>query len=394
MWDKNLLVFIRYFLIFMIVVGIITNEINIATSMIIFILIFIINNQIRFFSLNKKLYKAISFILELIFIYIAYKWIGGYFITYLILAAMDSTIIFEGTLRHILNITIIIQSILFTANENLEFKFINISLLILIISILYLIKDESYKKIKAQRLYDRLRLSEEKLKKANKDLEMYASSIEELTLLRERNRLSREIHDSVGHALSAIVVQLGAVERTVEKDPQASKEIIKALRKFTQNSLNEVRMSVRKIKPKEFEDYEGILMIEELVKNFEKITGVDVRLSFTKKKWPLSSDQSFILYRIIQEFLSNSIRHGKATLIEIFMSFNNYKVTVTLKDNGVGAENVIEGMGLKNMRERITEIGGNFDYITKSKEGFIVKVELNKVEKLKIHSQEESHGKY
>lgn len=394
MWNKNLLVFIRYFLIFMIVVGIIINEINITTSMMIFILIFIINNQIRFFSLNKKLYKAISFILELIFIYIAYKWIGGYFITYLILAAMDSTIIFEGTLRHILNITIIIQSMLFTANENLEFKFINISLLILIISILYLIKDESYKKIKAQRLYDRLRLSEEKLKKANKDLEMYASSIEELTLLRERNRLSREIHDSVGHALSAIVVQLGAVERTVEKDPQASKEIIKALRKFTQNSLNEVRMSVRKIKPKEFEDYEGILMIEELVKNFEKITGVDVRLSFTKKKWPLSSDQSFILYRIIQEFLSNSIRHGKATLIEIFMSFNNYKVTVTLKDNGVGAENVIEGMGLKNMRERITEIGGNFDYITKSKEGFIVNVELNKVEKLKIHSQEESHGKY
>ena len=68
-----------------------------------------------------------------------------------------------------------------------------------------------------------------------------------------------------------------------------AKEVTKDLRKFTQNSLSEVRRAVREIKPKEFEDYEGILIIEELIKNFKKLTGVDVRLAFTKEKWPLNS---------------------------------------------------------------------------------------------------------
>ena len=70
-------------------------------------------------------------------------------------------------------------------------------------------------------------------------------------------------------------------------------------------------MAVREIKPKEFEDYEGILIIEELIKNFKKLTRLDVRLAFTKEKWSLNSDQAFVIYRIVQEFLANSISHGE-----------------------------------------------------------------------------------
>lgn len=391
MWNKSLLIFIRYFLILIMISAIVINRTNLTTSMIIFIFVFLINNQIRFFSLDKTFYKIISFVIECIFIIIAYKWIGGYLITYLILAAIDSNILFKKPVKHIFNLVIILQGIILSSNETLEFKFINIALLIVIISILYLIEDESDKKIEAQMLYDKLKLSEEKLKIANRDLEVYASSIEELTLLRERNRLSREIHDSVGHALSAIVVQLGAIERTIESNQQVAKEVTKDLRKFTQNSLNEVRMAVREIKPKEFEDYEGILIIEELIKNFKKLTGVDVRLAFTKEKWPLNSDQAFVIYRIVQEFLANSVRHGKATVIQIFMVFSDYKLVVSLKDNGIGADYVVEGIGLKSMRQRISEIGGIFEYRAKCGDGFLVKIELDKVEKLKIHSWEESH---
>jgi signal transduction histidine kinase len=391
MWNKSLLIFIRYFLILIMISAIVINKTNLTTSMIIFILAFLINNQIRFFSLDKSFYKIISFVIECIFIIIAYKWIGGYLVTYLIIAAIDSNILFKKPVKHIFNLVIILQGIILSLNETLKFKFINIALLIVIICILYLVEDESDKKVEAQMLYDKLKLSEEKLKIANRDLEVYASSIEELTLLRERNRLSREIHDSVGHALSAIVVQLGAIERTIENNQQVAKEVTKDLRKFTQNSLNEVRMAVREIKPKEFEDYEGILIIEELIKNFKKLTGVDVRLAFTKEKWSLNSDQAFVIHRIVQEFLANSVRHGKATLIQIFMVFSDYKLVVSLKDNGIGADNVVEGIGLKSMRQRVTEIGGIFDYQAKPLEGFLVKIELDRVEKLKIHSQEESH---
>lgn len=392
MWNKSLLIFIRYFLILMMILGIVINGINLTTSMIIFIFVFLINNQMRFFSLNKTFYKIVSVVIEFIFIVVAYKWIGGYLITYLILLALDSNILFEKPVKNIFNIVIILQGIILSLDETLEFKFINVALLIVVVAILHLIKDESDRKIEAQMLYDKLRISEDKLKSANRDLEVYASSIEELTLLRERNRLSREIHDSVGHALSVIIIQLGAIERTIEINSQTVKQVTKELRKFTQNSLNEVRMAVREIKPKEFENYEGILIIEELIKNFKKLTGVEVRLAFTKEKWPLNSDQAFVIYRIIQEFLANSVRSGKATLIQIFMAFNDYKLVVTLKDNGVGIDNLVEGMGLKGMRERVKEIGGIFEYSTKLGDGFLVKIELDKVEKLKIHSQEGNHG--
>ena len=392
MWNKKLLTAIRYYTLLLIMLGIVMENKQLNNELIIFIFLFIINNQLRFFSLDSTFHKAISFIIELIFITLGYKYVGGYLIFYLILEALDSNILFKGKLKTLFNMIICIQGVYISGAQSLEIEAINIGLLIIFIAVLYFVKDENDKKLKAQELYDKLRGSEEKLKNANRDLEIYASSIEEITLLRERNRLSREIHDSVGHALSTIAIQLGAIETIVGRDNNSAKELTKELRKFTQDSLNEVRMAVREIKPKEFKDYEGILIIEELINSFKKLTGVDVRLSFTKKKWPLNSDQGFIIYRIIQEFLANSVRHGKATLVHIFMAFSDYKLVVTLKDNGQGAENIVEGIGLKSMKERVKEVGGDFSYNTKINEGFLVKIELYKKEKLKIHSKETENG--
>lgn len=389
MWNKKLLTVIRYSLLFIIMASIVIHNRDINKIDIIFILVFIINNQIRFFSLDKNIYKLISFIFELAIIIGFYKYIGGYLFAYLVLVALDSNILFKNPIKTILNIVLTIEGIILSLEEPLDIQIMNMSIVIVLILILYFINDEYNKKIEAQELYDKLRVSEEKLKKANKDLEMYASSIEEITLLRERNRLSREIHDSVGHALSTIIIQLGAIEKIVDKNPNGGKQLAINLREFTQKSLKDVRSAVREIKPQEFEDYEGIIVINELINKFKKLTGIDVRLSFTKEKWALNSDQTFVIYRIIQEFLSNSLRHGKSTIIKITMAFNEYSLIVALKDNGIGQENVVEGLGLRSMRERVEEIGGAFEYSTRPNEGFLVRIELDKKEKLKIYSQEE-----
>ncbi|HEY5560381.1 MAG TPA: sensor histidine kinase [Clostridiaceae bacterium] len=383
-------IIIRYCTLLMIITGIVVDKEQhstvLTTEMIIFIFIFIINNQLRFFSINKSYGKIASFVVEIIFIFIAFNWLGGYLITYLILAAIDGNILFKNPWKSIFNGAILIEALYFSINKSLEFRFINVGLVIIVIALLYYVKDENDKKLEAQDLYDKLRISEEKLKKANRDLELYASSIEEITLLRERNRISREIHDSVGHALSTIAIQLGAIERTLGVNNDVSKELAKDLRKFTQESLNEVRKAVREIKPKDFEEYQGILIIEELINNFKKLAGIDVRLSFTKEKWSLSSDQAFVIYRVTQEFLVNSVRHGKANSVQIMMAFKEEKLAVTLKDNGIGSEAIFEGIGLKSMRERVTEIGGTFEYKTNLQEGFMVKLVLDKNEKLKVHS--------
>ncbi|MDF2674901.1 MAG: histidine kinaselike ATPase [Clostridiales bacterium] len=392
MENKSTLIFIRYFTILIIAVGMVINRTEVNSEMLILILTYIVNNQLRFFSLDRGYLRVISFVLEIILVIAANRYFGGYSFPYLVLAAIDSNMLFKNPLKIFFNAVIVLMSIYFSINQTLEFKLINIGLTVIIIAVFYFTKDENDKKLQAQELYDELRISQEKLKKANRDLEVYASSIEELTLLRERNRISREIHDSVGHALSTIAIQLGAIERTIGREPNTAEELTKSLRTFTQNSLKDVRMAVREIKPKEFEENEGILVIEELINNFKKLTGVDVRLSFTKERWSLNSDQTYVIYRIVQEFLSNSTRHGKATSVRIVMAFTDYKLVVTLKDNGVGAERIIEGIGFKSIRERVTEIGGTFDYITSLGEGFLVKLEIDKTEKLKIYSKGEGYG--
>lgn len=393
MESRAALIFIRYFTILIIAVGMVINKTTINSGMLILVLIYIVNNQLRFFSFDRASFRVISFILEILLIIVSYTLIGGYLFPYLALGAIDSNILFRNPLKTIFNTALVLISVYFSINQNIEFMLVNMGITVVVIAVFYYTKEENDKKLHAQELYDELRISGEKLKKANRDLETYANSIEELTLLRERNRISREIHDSVGHALSTIAIQLGAIEKTIEREPNTAEELTKSLRSFTQNSLKDVRMAVREMKPKEFEEYEGILVIEELINKFKKLTGVDVRLSFTKERWPLNSDQTYVIYRIVQEFLSNSTRHGKATSIRIIMAFTAYNLVVTLRDNGIGAESIEEGIGFKSIRERVREIGGRFDYSTSPGEGLLVKLELNRTEKLKIYSQGDENGK-
>lgn len=392
MGNRGKLIVIRYFAIFLILIGIIEEKSDLSSSMVIFILVYIINNQLRFFSLDSYCLKIISFSAELIFIIIAYIWAGGTLAAYLVLAAIDSNIIFRNPLALFFDFIIVMEALYFSILNSIAIEFTNLGMVVIVIGVLYYTNEEKDRKLQAQELYDKLKVSEEKLKKANKDLEVYAGSIEEITLLRERNRLSREIHDSVGHSLSTIVIQLGAIEKIIDKDIDSAKELTKALRSYTQNCLGDIRNAVRDIKPKDFEVYEGIFIIEELIKSFKKLTGVDVRLSFTKEKWELNSDQVFVIYRIVQEFLANSVRHGKATVIHIMMVFNEHKLTVTLKDNGNGAEYIKEGIGLKSIRERVNEVGGTFEYNTKHGEGFLAKIEIDRNEKMKIYTGGESDG--
>lgn len=384
--SRKTFIIMRYVIILFMIIGIAINNKSFNNLILIFILILIVNNQLRFFSLDKSWQRKLSLAVEIALTIFANMYIGGYLFTYLILLAIDSNILFKKFDAAIFDVLIIIEGIYFSMNYSLNMKFTNLGISILIIAILYFTRDENDKKLKAQNLYDRLRISEEKLKRANKELEMYVSSIEEVTLLRERNRISREIHDSVGHALSTMVIQLGAVEKMIKKDPATAEQLTKNLRKFTQTSLDEVRMAVREIKPKEFEEYEGILNIEELIKNFKKMTGVEVRLSFTKEKWPLNSDQSLVIYRIVQEFLSNSVRHGKATIVHIIMAFTGQNLVITLKDNGQGCDKLVEGVGIKSIRERAKELGGYFEYNSKRNEGFLVKIQIQRQEKLKVYS--------
>ncbi|WP_236872336.1 sensor histidine kinase, partial [Clostridioides difficile] len=142
----------------------------------------------------------------------------------------------------------------------------------LIITVLSIyIENENLSKLYSQNLYDKLRISKDELKKVNADLETYASSIEELAILKERNRISREIHDSVGHSLSTTIIQLNAIEKLL-KDKPLIYDLVHELREFVTESFQDVRRAISELKPVEYENYQSLFKIKELVKSFIKLT--------------------------------------------------------------------------------------------------------------------------
>ncbi len=346
-------------------------------------LIFIINNQVRFFSIPKRsVYFSASILVEAALSLIIFQYYGGIIFLLLFSILLDSTIYINN--KYITGGLVSLIIIILIVTGQTDFKLaVSGTLSAAAIGALGIyIKEERERKHEAQKLYDKLRISEEELKKAKENLERYASTIEELTLLRERNRISREIHDSVGHSLSTMIIQLSAIEKIADKDGKSASEMAKNLSTFAKDALKSVRAAVRALVPTEFEKYQGILAIEEMIKNFRKLTEVEVIFVLSKERWELNSDQSFVLYRIVQEFLTNSVRHGKADKININLNFYKDSLYMRLKDNGTGCDDIVEGVGLKSIKERAESIGGAVKYLSTKEKGFELNLNLPKVEAL------------
>lgn len=249
-----------------------------------------------------------------------------------------------------------------------------------------LLREELAKKEAAQSLYDELRISQGKLKEAYDELAVYAQSVEEMTTLRERNRISREIHDSVGHDLSTILIQLGALDKLSQGDARIN-PMIQNLHEFSKQSLEHARQAVKNLKPVAGTDALGL--IQNLLHQYERMTDHEVIFSVSRKKWPLSDDQAAVLFRVIQEFLSNSSKHAQSKKINVTIIFDEESLTLTLKDDGRGVSRIEKGFGLKAMEERLTELGGDLDLSSQLGEGFQAIARLPKVERLKMGGSNE-----
>ncbi|MEG2411239.1 MAG: sensor histidine kinase [Clostridium sp.] len=278
-------------------------------------------------------------------------------------------------MKYFYEVIILVFSFLPILSETKEESFVYFSLMgILFILLSYISRLHNTKK-QAQNLYDKLRISEGKLIEVNKELEGYLQSIEEITLLKERNRISRDIHDSVGHALSTAMIQLSAMEAVADKEGSALKPMAGNLRAFMNKSFQEVKVAVRELKPDEYDNYQGLLRLQETCKTFEKLSGVRVKTIVSKGEWNLSSKQISHLYKINQEVLSNSLRHGKAKEVKVIMNFTEDEFVMSFNDNGVGTDKIEEsGLGLKSIRERAEELGAVLDMKSGVGKGFFIKL--------------------
>lgn len=372
--SKELLL-IRYIAIFILIFQLFVIGQNKSVLSVVSILLLIINNHLRMFYLKKDWTYILSLTLEIIAISLIQINFGGSIIFYLIGVSIDIFKLKNKNLKYIFAGFILGISTSKSFSSGIEESFIYFVLMSIFFMLLNYISKLYITKKEAQKLYDKLKVSEEKLIYANNELEGYLHSIEEVTLLKERNRISREIHDSVGHALSTAMIQLSAMEAIAAKEGSSIRPMANNLRNFINESFQDVKKAVRELKPDEYDNYQGLLRIQEVCKNFEKMSGIEVKSIISKGEWSLSSKQINHIYRITQEVLSNSLRHGKATLIKVIMNFTDDEFVISFNDNGIGTDEIKEtGVGLKSIRERTEEINGIVDMKSSKGKGFFIKV--------------------
>ncbi|MFB5660269.1 sensor histidine kinase [Alteribacillus sp. HJP-4] len=194
-------------------------------------------------------------------------------------------------------------------------------------------------------------------------------SEEELTRRDERIQVGRDIHDSVGHKLTALLMQLEVLRL---KDQPAAAKDIDELKTLAQESLDDTRSAVKALKQKETG---GVAAILRLIRKLESESFI--RVNFSVKQGalsaPLSNDQSIAVYRAVQEALTNIMRHSRAKEANIVFeapgrSIFRFEITNSLEEKVT----LKEGFGLRSMRERIEQTGGELDIIHNSSQ-FIIR---------------------
>ncbi len=211
-----------------------------------------------------------------------------------------------------------------------------------------------------QRLYDELHL-------AHTHLQALHQQAREAAVAEERNRLAREIHDSLAHYLTVISVQLEAAEKLGAEQVDRALEQVRRARRLTLECLQEVRRSVAALRASTLEELSWSNALEKLAAEFGDTTGLQVELRISAPEdIRLAPEIALALYRIAQEGLTNVHRHAHATRVLLAVTVSNGAVELVVQDDGHGppAEppSGQGGFGLLGLRERVELLGGRLGF--------------------------------
>ena len=235
-------------------------------------------------------------------------------------------------------------------------------------------------KERAERLLRQLEESNAELEGAHAQLQDYANEVEELTIVRERTRLAREIHDTLGHYLSILNIQLETISKLQERDPARAAVEIAEARRVAAQSMREVRNAVEALRPTSMALLSLAEAIVQLGKEFERSTPETVLTLDLETEVPrLSPDISVALYRAVQEALTNVRKHAQASKVLVRLRYEDEMVELLVLDNGKGTirtPSEREGFGLIGLRERIELLSGQVEYDPAEQGGYRVTVRV------------------
>jgi signal transduction histidine kinase len=199
----------------------------------------------------------------------------------------------------------------------------------------------------------------------NDQLTRYATTVERLAISHERNRLAREMHDTLAHTLSAVAVQLEALNKQLDKDPDNAKHTIKQLQDLTRSGLQEARCALQALRSSPLEDLGLTLAVQQLVASAAERSGIPITLTLLGDVEGLSPEVEQSIYRITEEALNNIIRHASAPHVEVSLRRDLSTLCLTIRDDGIGFDPKtapLEGhYGLVGMHERALLCNGRLE---------------------------------
>ena len=235
---------------------------------------------------------------------------------------------------------------------------------------------------RAERLLRQLEESNAELEQAHRRLQEYADEVEELTIVRERTRLAREIHDILGHHLSILSIQLETISKLQERDPARAAIEITDARRIAAQSMQEVRNAVATLRPASITSLSLTEALAQPGKEFEHSSpGTALTLDFETELPALPPDISVALYRAVQEALTNIRKHARASKALVRLRYEGGVIELLVQDNGQGASRDATqqqggGFGLIGLRERIELLGGRVCYGPAEQGGYRVTVRV------------------
>lgn len=208
----------------------------------------------------------------------------------------------------------------------------------------------------------------------NKKMQKYVIVTEKFGEKNERKRLARELHDTIGHALAGMAVGVDACITMIDKNPQLAKAQLKIISKAIRKGMKDVRNSLNKMRPDFLQQYRLKEAIEKMKEEISNVTDLKINLNYQIDETGFDTKIEDILFRVIQESITNSIRHGLATVVDIDIYKENNLLCLKIKDNGKGCKAINYGFGLKQMVERVSQIRGDINFYNEN--GFTTEIKI------------------
>jgi len=209
---------------------------------------------------------------------------------------------------------------------------------------------------------------------ANTKLARYAASVEQLSISRERNRLARELHDTLAHSLSAIIVQLEAVKSLWDVDAVAARKMLNRADDLTRSGLTEARRSLQSLRATPLEQFGLALALRDIAESAAQRADLMLELEVPELAVNLPAHIEQSIYRIAQEALENVVRHARAHMISVKLLYNTAELQFIIIDDGIGftleqLSRSINHWGIRGMQERAVGLGSTLNIVSEPDHG-------------------------